>query len=62
MRTMYYAVQDKQFFVESAIGLQKVDSPFEASCFDSFEELIKWLKDEHQVLDFDVVLIADFLK
>ena len=62
MRTMYYAVQDKQFFVESAIGLQKVDSPFEASCFDSAQELIEWLEDVHQVFDFDIVIISDFLK
>ncbi len=62
MRTMYYGVQDKQFFVESAIGLQKVDSLFEASCFESAQELVEWLEDEHEVFDFTIIQVTDFFE
>lgn len=60
MITMYYGVQDNQFFVESAIGLQKIDSPFQASCFESAQELVEWLEDEHEVFDFTIVSIIEF--
>ena len=62
MRAMYYGVQDKQFFVESAIGLQKVDSLFEASCFESAQELVEWLEDEHEVFDFTIIQVTDFFE
>ena len=53
MDTMYYAVRDDAFYVETAIGIMTIQHMFQASCFETVDELIEFMQ-SYEIEDFEI--------
>ena len=56
VETMYYAVRDKEFYVETAIGIMRIQNMFEASCFANVTELIEFMQ-SYDIFEFDIYAV-----
>ena len=59
MYTMYYAVRNKEFYVEGAFGITTTVDMFEASCFSTMEELMDWIE-SFDIEDYDIYEITKY--
>lgn len=56
VETMYYAVRDKEFYVETAIGIMRIENMFQASCFADVSELIKFMQ-SYDIFEFEIYAV-----
>jgi hypothetical protein len=54
---MYYAVRDEGFYVETAIGIMTIEHMFQASCFETVDELIEFMQ-SYEIVDFEIYQVT----
>jgi hypothetical protein len=58
--TMFYAVsKDDFFYVETALGIMTIGDMFQASCFETVEELMDWIE-SFDIEDYDIYEITKY--
>jgi hypothetical protein len=55
--TMYYAVRNEGFYVETAIGIMTIEHMFQASCFETVDELIEFMQ-SYEIVDFEIYQVT----